>query len=237
MALIQIKNVSKVYEGDGVKTTALKNATFKIEEGEFLSIMGPSGSGKSTLLHILGLLDRPSSGKYIFNGKNVNDFSDDELATLRNNKIGFIFQRFNLLKRTTVYDNIRLPLYYSHIPRKKWRALVEEAVKLVGLEHRMHHLSSQLSGGESQRVAIARAIVNKPSVIFADEPTGNLDSKTGELIMNIIKNLHNNGSTIILITHESSAAAYGDRIIQLKDGEVVSDRKHKSSTKKRKFQK
>lgn len=235
MVLIELKKVSKVYQGDGVKTVALNDISFSIQEGEFLSIMGPSGSGKSTLLHILGLLDRPSSGDYIFDEKNVKEFSDDELAFIRNDRIGFVFQRFNLLKRTTVYENVRLPLYYSHIPRKKWHGLVERAIKLVGLAHRTNHLSAQLSGGESQRVAIARAIVNNPSVIFADEPTGNLDSKTGEQIMDILKDLHDKGSTIILITHESSAADYGSRIIMLKDGEVQSDRKHKTSASKRKF--
>jgi putative ABC transport system ATP-binding protein len=232
MSLIDLKNVSKIYQTGEVKTVALDKASFKVSEGEFVSIMGPSGSGKSTLLHILGLLDRPTKGKYYFDGKNVDDYTDEELAFIRNREIGFIFQRFNLLKRTSVFENVKLPLYYSETPAKEWADLVKRAVELVGLSHRMNNLSAQLSGGEQQRVAIARAIVNRPSVIFADEPTGNLDSKTGKQIMDIIDQLHKEGSTVLLITHESSAASYSNRIIRLKDGAVASDRKRKRTAKK-----
>lgn len=233
MSIISLDNVSKVYETGDIKTIALSDVTFNVGQAEFMSIMGPSGSGKSTLLHILGLLDRPSSGDYSFFGRSIQDFSDEELAYLRNEKIGFIFQRFNLLKRATVFDNVLLPLHYSTIPRSKWKSLVEQAISSVGLEHRMYHNSGQLSGGESQRVAIARAIVNEPDLIFADEPTGNLDSVSGEQIMNIIADLHKKGRTVILITHESSAAAYGQRIIKLKDGKLVSDRKQRKARPKK----
>ncbi len=235
--LITVKDLYKIYQVGEYETIAVNNISLTINKGEFLSIMGPSGSGKSTFLHILGLLDRPSKGDYIFDNKNITTYSDEELAQLRNEEIGFIFQRFNLLKRSSVYDNVQLPLYYSSIPRSKWHTLVMEAIKSVGLEDRVNNLSAQLSGGESQRVAIARAIVNKPSVIFADEPTGNLDSKTGEQIMNIIQKLHESGRTIILITHETSAASYAQRTIKLKDGKLVSDRKRTSRAKNRKFTK
>jgi putative ABC transport system ATP-binding protein len=233
MPIIELKNVSKIYQGDEVKTIALDKVSFSIEQGEFVSIMGPSGSGKSTLLHILGLLDRPTLGTYHFNSRQIDEHTDDELAAIRNSDIGFIFQRFNLLKRATVYDNVLLPLHYSPIKKSAWHSLVMDSIKAVGLEHRVNHLSSQLSGGESQRVAIARAVVNKPSVIFADEPTGNLDSKAGEQIMNIIADLHEEGRTIVLITHETSAASYGNRIIRLKDGQLSSDRKQKKGRPKK----
>jgi len=226
MALIDIKNVSKIYDTDGIETIALRDADLKIDKGEFIAIMGPSGSGKSTLLHILGLLDRPTKGKYLFNGKDVNDYSDDELAFMRNENLGFVFQSFNLLKKTTVFDNVKLPLYYSNIPESKWDELVLKAIDDVDLEHRTYHESSQLSGGEKQRVAIARAIVNDPDVVFADEPTGNLDSKSGGVIMEIIQDMNENGRTVILITHEQYTSEYARRIIKLKDGLIVSDVKN-----------
>lgn len=233
--LIEVKNLFKIYKIEQNETIAVNNISLKISKGEFVSIMGPSGSGKSTFLHILGLLDRPTKGDYFFEGKNITDYSEKDLANLRNEHIGFIFQRFNLLKRTTVYENVQLPLYYSGISPKKWDKLVRKAVSSVGLEHRIDNLSAQLSGGESQRVAIARAIVNEPSVIFADEPTGNLDSKTGKQIMDIIDNLHKSGRTVILITHETSAAAYAQRKIRLKDGKLMSDRKLAQKSKSKRF--
>lgn len=225
MHLIEISKLGKFYQEDETRTQALENVSFNIKEGEFVAIMGPSGSGKSTLLHVLGFLDRPTDGTYLFAGKNMDDHSDDELAAVRNKKMGFIFQAFNLLPRTSVYDNVQLPLMYSSVPEKEWDTLTKKAIASVGLEHRTHHESSQLSGGERQRVAIARALVNDPSVIFADEPTGNLDSKSGGQVMDILQNLHKQGKTIILITHETYTAEYSERIIYLKDGGIESDKK------------
>lgn len=225
MPLIEIKNLGKIYQDDGAETPALKSVSFDIDEGEFVAIMGPSGSGKSTLLHVLGFLDRPTSGTYRFAGKNMDEYTDNELAATRNKQMGFIFQAFNLLPRTTVYDNVQLPLMYSGVPEKEWDALTKKAISSVGLEHRALHESSQLSGGEKQRVAIARALVNDPYVIFADEPTGNLDSKSGGQVMDILQMLHNNGKTIVLITHETYTAEYSERIIRLKDGDIELDKK------------
>ncbi len=218
--LLQITDLWKIFEGDGVQTVALHDVNLTIKKGEFVAIMGPSGSGKSTLLHILGFLDRQTRGTYLFNGENVETFSDDDLAYLRNEQVGFIFQKFNLLKRTTVFENVKLPLYYSNIPEREWRGLVEHAIESVGLQHRMHHESAQLSGGEQQRVAIARAILNDPEVIFADEPTGNLDTKSGGQVMDIIQNLNDKGRTVILITHETYTSQYAQRIIRLLDGTI-----------------
>ncbi len=223
MSLIEIKNLKRTF-GNEIKTYALKDASFTIKEGEFVAIMGTSGSGKSTLMHILGLLDRATSGHFLFDGKKVSTLTNDELADLRNKRIGFVFQSFNLLQRTTVLDNVTLPLIYSSnkINIKKRAELV---LKSVGLEHRLHHYTNQISGGEKQRVAIARALVNKASVIFADEPTGNLDSKSGAQIMEILQKLNNEGNTIILVTHETYTAECAKRIIKLKDGEIISDEK------------
>jgi len=223
--LIDIRNITKTYTDSLVPTHALKGATFAIESGEFIAIMGPSGSGKSTLLHILSFLDRQSTGTYRFNAKSIDEYTDDDLAYIRNKKMGFVFQSFNLLPRATVYDNVRLPLLYSNIPEKEWRQRAEEAIDAVGLAHRMRHDSSALSGGEKQRAAIARAIVCSPDVIFADEPTGNLDSKSGQVVMEIIQNLNKDGKTIILITHETYTAEYAERIIKMFDGAVESDKK------------
>jgi putative ABC transport system ATP-binding protein len=185
--------------------------------------MGPSGSGKSTLMHVLGFLDRATCGAYIFKGEDICEFSDDQLAELRNNEIGFVFQSYNLLPKTTVLDNIKLPLTYTHIKPKERDEMAMKAVKAVGLLHRANHLSNQLSGGEQQRVAIARALVNDPRVIFADEPTGNLDSKSGQQVMEILENLNNEGKTVILVTHEQDTADHAKRIIKLKDGELILD--------------
>lgn len=225
MSLIKIENLSKTYYDDGVKTRALREVSFEIKEGEFVAIMGPSGSGKSTLLHILGFLDKHTKGKYAFDGKEFDDFSEEELAHLRNKKMGFVFQMFNLLRRTSVLDNVMLPLLYSDNKEEDWKKMAEDAIKAVGLEHRMNYDTSQLSGGEKQRVAIARALVNNPQVIFADEPTGNLDSKSGQNIMEIFQDLHESGKhTILLITHETYTAEHAERIIRLKDGEISSDK-------------
>ena len=220
--LIEVKDVKKEYGNEELITKILHGLTFNITKGEFLSIMGPSGSGKSTLMHILGLLDKPTTGKYIFEEKDVSQLTDDELAILRNKKIGFVFQSFHLLPKTTVLENVILPLTYSSkkINHKK-RA--QEVLESVDLGHRLNYYSNQISGGEKQRVAIARALVNDPDVIFADEPTGNLDSKSGEQVIEILQNLNNQGKTIILVTHETYTAEHADRIISLKDGLIVKD--------------
>lgn len=226
MNAVEVKNLTKSYHDGKTETLALNNVSFSVRKGEFVAIMGPSGSGKSTLLHLLGLLDLPTSGTYMFDGKEVTTFSQDELADIRNTKMGFVFQAFNLLARTTVLENVKLPLTYSDVPESQWDKMGRDAVIAVGLEHRMYHQPAELSGGEKQRVAIARALVNNPQVIFADEPTGNLDSKSGKNVMRIIQDLNEKqGRTIILITHETSTAEHSERIIRLKDGQIESDQK------------
>ncbi|MAG29092.1 macrolide ABC transporter ATP-binding protein [bacterium] len=233
MTLIEVKKLFKEYHTDGVVTKVLRDLTFEIGEGEFVAIIGPSGSGKSTLMHILSFLDRATSGAYRFKGQNVTMFSDDKLAHLRNSEIGFVFQQFNLLPRTSVFDNVKLPLTYTKKVKESTKAEhARKAIKSVGLDHRIDNLSNQLSGGEKQRVAIARALVNNPSIVFADEPTGNLDSKSGAQVMEILDDLSDQGKTIILVTHEQYTAEYAERIIKLKDGEMVSDSKtHKRRRK------
>ena len=225
--IIQTKNLTKIYGGDGVETRALDGVSFDIQSGEFIAIIGPSGSGKSTLMHMLGLLDRPTAGEYFFEGENSQEFSDDELAEIRNKKIGFVFQTFNLLPRTTVFENVELPLLYDHrlSDRGKNKEKIMKALGAAMMKHRISHFSNQLSGGEKQRVAIARALVNSPDVIFADEPTGNLDSKAGTQIMKILQNLNNQGHTIILVTHETYTAQHAKRILEMKDGKIVSDKR------------
>ena len=221
--LIETKNLWKVYDNEGTKTEALRGVSFQVKKGEFVAIMGPSGSGKSTLLQILGLLDNHTDGSYHFSGKDIGSFDQEEIAKFRNEKIGFVFQAFNLLPHETVLENVKLPLIYSKVPESEWNKKAEDAVVSVGLAHRMNHQAVQLSGGEKQRVAIARALVNSPEVIFADEPTGNLDSKSGQAIIEIIQKLNmEKGHTIILITHETYTAEYAERIIRLHDGEVES---------------
>jgi len=222
--MIEIKNITKAYKSGNVETKVLKGISFSIEEGEFVAIIGPSGSGKSTLMHILGCLDAPTSGQYFFEGKDVSQLSDDELADIRKKKIGFVFQSFNLLPRATVLRNTALPLTYANISKGEREEIAIKSLKSCGLdENRFHHLSNQLSGGEMQRVAIARALVNNPAIIFADEPTGNLDSKTGEIVLETFQNLNKQGRTVILITHEKYIAEKAKRKISLKDGEIVED--------------
>ncbi len=224
--MITLKGIGKTYSDDSGRTNALSDINLHIGEGEFVAIMGPSGSGKSTLMHVLGFLDKPTHGTYTFDGQNVDYENDDILADLRNQKIGFVFQAFNLLPRTSVLENVKLPLMYSrHKIQHNVDHRVREALTAVGMSHRLQHLSNQLSGGEKQRVAIARALINDPKVIFADEPTGNLDSKSGQQIMEILQKLNDSGRTIILVTHETFAAEAARRIIMLRDGEIVKDEK------------
>ncbi|MBU1203271.1 ABC transporter ATP-binding protein [Patescibacteria group bacterium] len=223
--MIELKDIYKEFVNDEVKTKVLHGVSLKIDRGEFIAIMGPSGSGKSTLMHILGFLDTLTSGKYYFDNKDVSILDDDTLANYRNKRVGFIFQSFNLLPKTSVWDNVKLPLLYSNSSRDTH--VVEEAIKSVGLEHRRDYLSNQLSGGEKQRVAIARALVNKPDIIFADEPTGNLDSKSGIQIMSILAELNRIGKTVVLVTHESNTARYARRIITMMDGKITTDEKNK----------
>ena len=228
--MIEIKNISKTYKTGDIELQALKHASFTIENGEFVAIMGPSGSGKSTLMHILGALDTPTSGTYFLDGKDVSTLTDDELADIRKNKIGFVFQSFNLLPRATVIRNVMLPLVYSGVEKERRESMAKAALKASGLdENHFNHVSNQLSGGQIQRVAIARALVNNPSLILADEPTGNLDSKTGEIVIGTLEKLNKEqGRTIILITHEHEVAEHAERIIHIKDGKIVSDdKKHK----------
>jgi putative ABC transport system ATP-binding protein len=224
MMLIEIKNVEKIYTNEGVATSALKEINLSIKEGEFVAIMGPSGSGKSTLMHILGFLDRPTNGEYLFEGKNVEKFDDEKLAEIRNRRIGFVFQSFNLLPRTSVLDNVLLPLLYNRSAKNK-EERAREALVSVGLGHRIGFMSNQISGGQKQRVAIARALVNDPAVIFADEPTGNLDSKSGATVMSILQRLNKESRTIILVTHDRATAEHAERIITIRDGELVGDEK------------
>lgn len=223
MVLIKAEQLNKNYVNEEVVTAVLHDITFNIQAGEFVAIMGPSGSGKSTLMHILGFLDRPTSGKFYFQDKDTEAFNDNYLAELRNTSVGFVFQSFNLLARTSVLDNVKLPLIYSK--KKDYDKLAENALEAVGLSHRLNYFTNQISGGEKQRVAIARALVNNPAVIFADEPTGNLDSKSGNTVMNILQKLNLHGRTIILVTHETDTANHAKRIIRIRDGEIISDEK------------
>src|ERR1700727_763455 len=225
--MIEIQNVTKTYKSGDNENTALKGVSFTVKDGEFVAIMGPSGSGKSTLMHILGALDNPTSGSYFLDGKDVSTFSDDELADIRKDKIGFVFQSFNLLPRTTVLRNVMLPLIYAQVDEKEREEKAKKYLLLAGLdEGHFLNLSNQLSGGQIQRVAIARALVNDPSLILADEPTGNLDTKTGELVLGTFQKVNeDHGRTIVLITHEPDVAEHAQRIVHIRDGLIVTDSK------------
>jgi len=225
--MIESRNIHKSYFNDKIETQVLKEINFTIKDGEFVAIMGPSGSGKSTLMHIIGALDTPTTGQYILDGKDVSTLTDDELAGIRKQKIGFVFQSFNLLPRATVLRNVALPLVYAEVDKIKREELARKAALEAGLdESRFHHLSNQLSGGQMQRVAIARALVNNPSLLLADEPTGNLDTVTGDVVLATFQKLHEQGRTIILITHEAYVAEHADRIIHIRDGRILSDQQN-----------
>lgn len=221
--IIKIRNIIRDFQLGQETVHVLKGIDLDIEKGEYVAIMGPSGSGKSTLMNLIGCLDTPTSGSYILNGKDVSQMSDDELADIRNKEIGFVFQTFNLLPRTTALDNVALPMVYAGYSKKDRTERAVQVLHDVGLSDRMDHRPNQLSGGQRQRVAVGRALVNKPSIILADEPTGNLDSKTGAEIMNLIEDIHKAGNTIIVVTHEEEIAAHAQRIIRLRDGMVESD--------------
>ena len=223
--LILLKEIYKIYNVGGEEVRALDGVDITISKNEFLAIMGPSGSGKSTLMNMIGCLDTPTSGDYEFEGEMVHKMDDNQLASIRNRKIGFVFQTFNLLPKATAQHNVEVPLIYANIRREKRLMMASKALTSVGLEDRMHHKPNELSGGQRQRVAIARALVNNPSLILADEPTGNLDSKSGQEIMNVIDALHQDGNTIVLVTHEDYIAAHANRTIQLFDGKIVDDDK------------
>ncbi|MGB9609048.1 MAG: ABC transporter ATP-binding protein [Minisyncoccia bacterium] len=226
--MIECKNISKIYKNGDIETIALKNISLSIKEGEFVAIMGPSGSGKSTLMHILGCLDTPTSGQYFLDGEDVSKLSDDQLAEIRNKKIGFVFQSFNLLPRTTVLRNVELPLIYANVGSKQREERAKKALEDSAFPDKFwYHYSNQLSGGMMQRVAIARSLVNDPKIILADEPTGNLDTKTGEIVLETFQNLNQKqGRTIILITHEPYIAEHANRIIRIRDGELIDDAKN-----------
>jgi putative ABC transport system ATP-binding protein len=221
MPLLKLINVSKTYQLDSLAVEAVKKVSLSIKKGEFVAIMGPSGSGKSTLMHIAGCLDTPTSGKVLLEGKDISQLSEAQLAQVRNKKIGFVFQAFNLIPRTSALDNVMLPLFYANFSHQQMKKEAIKALKSVNLDDRAEHSPSQLSGGEQQRVAIARALVNKPTIIFADEPTGNLDTKTGTEIMKILKKLNQQGHTVVVVTHEAHIAKFAKRIIKIVDGEIV----------------
>lgn len=226
--MIECKNLTKIYQSGDVETVALNNVSFSIEKGEFVAIIGPSGSGKSTLMHILGALDSPTEGTYFLDGHEVSKLNDDELSQLRRNKIGFVFQAFNLLPRTTVLRNVMLPLLYSDTTEKEREERAKICLAYAGMEEsKFLNLSNQLSGGQMQRVAIARSLINNPAIILADEPTGNLDTKTSHVVMEAFQELNQKGHTIILITHEPEIAAFADRVISIRDGVIESDKKTK----------
>ncbi|KKU82435.1 MAG: ABC transporter related protein [Microgenomates group bacterium GW2011_GWA2_47_8] len=224
--IIITEHISKVYKIDTVETVAVSDVSFTVNKGEFVAIMGPSGSGKSTLMHILGALDQPTGGKYILDGKNVESLSEDDLADIRNKKIGFVFQAFNLLPRTTTLKNVMLPMAYAGIPKERRVNLAKKYLEMVGLGDRLNHTTNQISGGQQQRVAIARAISLDPAIILADEPTGNIASAQAEEIMNIFKEINDKGHTIIVITHEPDIASHAKRIITMRDGKIVNDVKN-----------
>ena len=227
--MIKLENLSKVYRTDEIESTALNKVSFEIEKGEFVSVMGPSGCGKSTLLNILGMLDKPESGSYEFLGKEVSNLNEKGRSSVRKQNIGFIFQNFNLIDELTVFENIELPLIYTKVNSSERKARVNELIDRIGISHRSSHYPQQLSGGQQQRVAVARALVTKPPLILADEPTGNLDSSHGNEVMELLCNLNELGTTIVMVTHSSHDASYSQRIINLLDGQIVSEKRNKLS--------
>jgi len=229
--IIKTSHLTKIYKTEAVKTTALDDVSITIKRGEFVAIMGPSGSGKSTLMHILGALDLPTSGEYTLDGKNVEKLADDELADIRNKKIGFIFQAYNLLPRTTALKNVTLPMIYAGIPREERLTKAKKYLEMVGLKDRFFHTSNQLSGGQQQRVAIARALAMNPTILLADEPTGNIASIQAEEIMAIFEKLNNEGHTIVMITHEPDIARHAKRIIHIRDGKIINDQNNNKKSK------
>ncbi len=229
--MIKVTHLKKIYYTGGVETMALNDVSFEIKKGEFVAIMGPSGSGKSTLMHIIGALDIPTSGEYYLDGQLVSNLNNDQLAEVRNQKIGFIFQAFNLLPRASTLKNVMLPMMYGDVPPKERLARATKLIELVGLGHRINNLSNQLSGGQQQRVAIARSLVMNPSILLADEPTGNIASNQAEEIMNIFQQLHEKGHTIVMITHEADIAEHAERILVVRDGKLIEDRKNSKRKK------
>jgi putative ABC transport system ATP-binding protein len=229
--MIQLNELTKVYRTDEIESTALNNVSFEIKKGEFVSIMGPSGCGKSTLLNILGMLDRPESGSYQFLEQEIAGLNEKGRADVRKKNIGFIFQNFNLIDELTVFENIELPLIYNKVPASERKIRVNELIEKIGISHRASHFPQQLSGGQQQRVAVARALITRPPLILADEPTGNLDSSHGNEVMELLCELHDEGTTIIMVTHSSHDASYSSRIINLLDGQVVSEKKNKIADK------
>jgi putative ABC transport system ATP-binding protein len=223
--MITLKNIKKVFKTDEVETWALQNVDLEVSKGEFVAVMGPSGCGKSTLLNILGLLDTPTQGTYLLNGKDVSQMSEDERTDLRKGQLGFVFQSFNLIDELNVTENVELPLLYMGTSKKERRQQVKDVIERVAMAHRAQHFPAQLSGGQQQRVAIARAVISHPQIILADEPTGNLDSKHGMEVMDLLKQFHEEGTTIIMVTHSQRDANYADRIVNLFDGEIVSELK------------
>lgn len=221
--MIEVESIVKIYEMGDTKLTALNNVSLKVEKGEFTAIMGPSGSGKSTFMNILGCLDKMNSGKYTLNNKDVSDLTDNELAFVRNKELGFVFQSFNLIPRMTLLENVELPMVYAGVPGKERRDRALAALDRVGLQDRIKHMPNEISGGQKQRAAIARAIVNSPSVIMADEPTGNLDTKSSEEIMKIFQKLNEEGATVIMVTHEPDIAQHAKRVVRFRDGEITDD--------------
>ena len=229
--MIKLDKLTKVYRTDEIESTALNEVSFDIEKGEFVSVMGPSGCGKSTLLNILGMLDKPESGSYEFQGKEVSHLNEKGRALVRKQNIGFVFQNFNLIDELTVFENIELPLIYNNVPSSERKKRVNELIEKIGISHRASHFPQQLSGGQQQRVAVARALITKPPLILADEPTGNLDSSNGNEVMELLCELNEAGTTIVMVTHSTHDASYSGRIINLLDGQVVSEKKSKVSQK------
>ena len=225
--MIKLEKLTKIYRTDEVETTALNEVSFEISKGEFLSVMGPSGCGKSTLLNLLGMLDKPESGKYQFMGQEISGLNEKQRSEIRKKHIGFVFQNFNLIDELTVFENIELPLIYNNVPRKQRKRRVEEIVERIGISNRSNHFPQQLSGGQQQRVAVSRALILKPDLILADEPTGNLDSSNGNEVMELLCELNERGTTIVMVTHSAHDASYSNRMINLLDGEVVSERRVK----------